>query len=134
MSKNDETILQLKGKIAEKKAKLIKSKFIPVTNLIINFRGTTYNLNVLNKENILYLMVELNALRLSEVDLKLDNVTTISGYKLLEWLNDLTKKLEIVIYKEQEDELKTMEAKLDKLLSDEKKTELELNDIANFLN
>jgi hypothetical protein len=39
----------------------------------------------------------------------------------------------VVNYKEEELKLKDLENKLDKLLSDEKKTELELNEIEDYL-
>ena len=48
-------------------------------------------------------------------------------------LRDIKNKLEISGLKKQQSDLKAMEQKLDKLLSDDKKTELELDDIAALL-
>ena len=58
----------------------------------------------------------------------------ISGYNIVEWITDIKCKIEIFEYKKKETELKALEVKLDKMLSDEKKTELELNEIAALLN
>ena len=58
----------------------------------------------------------------------------LSGYSLDEWISDISKKLETHEVKQKQNELKAMEAKLDKLLSEDKKTELELDDIAALLN
>lgn len=46
---------------------------------------------------------------------------------------DVKSKMEIFEQKKKESELKTLEARLDKMLSDEKKTELELDEIAALL-
>lgn len=48
-------------------------------------------------------------------------------------VKDIKNKLEISGLKKQQLDLKAMEQKLDKLLSDDKKTEHELNDIAALL-
>ena len=58
----------------------------------------------------------------------------ISGCNIAEWITDIKCKIEIFEYKRKEAELKALEAKLDKMLSDEKKTELELDEIAALLN
>ena len=58
----------------------------------------------------------------------------ISGYNIAEWITDIRCKIEIFEYKKTEAELKTLESKLDKMLSDEKKTELELDEITALLN
>lgn len=58
----------------------------------------------------------------------------ISGYNISEWITDIKCKIEIFEYKQKEADLKALEAKLDKMLSDEKKTELELDEIAALLN
>ena len=57
----------------------------------------------------------------------------IAGYNIEEWIADIKSKIEIFEYKKKESELKVLEAKLDKMLSDEKKTELELDEIAALL-
>jgi nucleoid DNA-binding protein len=58
----------------------------------------------------------------------------ISGYLLSEWISDIKTKIEILSRKDEERNLKAMEDKLVKLLSDGKKVELELNEIESLLN
>ena len=48
-------------------------------------------------------------------------------------VSDIKNKMEVLNVKKEIANLKRMEAKLDKLLSEDKKTELELNDIAALL-
>ena len=131
MSKNDERVLQLKKLIETKKAELFIQKFVPITNCVLDMEDKKYNLNVLQEKELEFLMVKLNAYAMSADNLKIDLV--ISGYGVNEWLADISGKLAIITDKKKRDELKALEAKLDKMLSDEKKTELELDEIAALL-
>lgn len=132
-TKNDERVLQLKEIIEKKKLELKSAKkFIPLTNCVIDLEGQKYNLNVLQLNDLQILLVRLNMYRISAKDLGID--LEISGYNIAEWVTDINCKIEIFEYKKKETELKGLEAKLDKMLSDEKKTELELDEIAALLN
>lgn len=131
MSKNDERVLQLKKLIETKKSELSTQRFVPMTNCVLDMEDKKYNLNVLQEKELEFLMVKLNAYSMSADNLKIDLV--ISGYGVNEWLADISGKLAIIIDKKKRDELKALEAKLDKMLSDEKKTELELDEIAALL-
>lgn len=64
--------------------------------------------------------IKLNAYVLSAKDLGLLDSYNVSGYHIQDWITDLKLKYEILNRKEQEQKLKTMESKLDKLLSDDK--------------
>lgn len=134
MSKNDETILILKNKINEEKEKLTSanSKFIPFTNCSLDFRGNRYNLNTLDLSQVDYLLVELTALLMAADFLNMPDFS-ISGFPLHEWITDLQNRKEVMLIKERERKLKSNEAKLECLLSDEKKTELEISKIAESL-
>lgn len=134
MSKNDERVLQLKEIIEKKKLELkgVK-KFTPITNCILDLEGQKYNLNVLQLNDLQILLVRLNMYLISANDLGID-LEEVSGYNIAEWITDIKCKIEIFKYKKKEAELKALEAKLDKMLSDEKKTELELDEIAALLN
>jgi hypothetical protein len=130
---NDQKIMELKKQIEEKKAKLIKSqKFSPITNCSIEVDNARYNLQVLNKEQLTTLMVKLNAYAISVKDLKLDGFI-ISGFDVSDWLIDIKSKLDFVSRKEEENKLKMMESKLHQLLSNEKKVELEIDEIMKSL-
>ena len=132
-TKNDERVLQLKQVIDKKKSELkgIK-KFMSLTNCVLDLEGQKYNLNVLQFDDLQLLFVRLNMYLMSAKDLEIS--LEISGYNIAEWITDIKCKIEIFEYKKKEAELKALEAKLDKMLSDEKKTELELDEIAALLN
>lgn len=130
-TKNDERVLQLKKLIEEKRSELSTQRFVPMTNCVLDMEDMKYNLNVLQENELRFLMIKLNAYAMSAENLKEEFV--ISGYDVNAWLADISGKLAVITDKKKRDELKTLEAKLDKLLSDEKKTELELDEIAALL-
>lgn len=133
MSKNDERVLQLKEIIDKKKAELKAVKrFVPVTNCVLDLDNQKYNLNVLQLNDLKLLLVKLNMYFMSAKNLGIIELE-LSGYNVAEWMTDIKNKIEIFEHKAKEAELKTLEAKLDKMLSDEKKTELELDEIAALL-
>jgi len=131
---NDDVILQLKSKIDEKKA-LLKAteRFTPVTNCSLELDGQRYNLNVISKEQIVYLMVKLNSLLMSAAKLNLQNEFQISGFSLADWMQDLTSRMAIVNRKAEQDKLRLLEEKLESRLSSDKKIELELAEISKLL-
>lgn len=132
MSKNDEKILKLKESIESKKSKVEKAKrFAPETNCLVWLDDKNYNLNALDEEALTLLLVKLNVLRMSAENLLLD--LDISGYNITTWISDIKQKLSIIKQKRDLKELKDLEDKLDKLLSSDKKTELEINAIADML-
>ena len=133
-TKNDERVLQLKEIIDNKKAELkLVNRFSPLTNCVLDLDDQKYNLNVLQLNDLKLLLIKLNMYLMSAKYLEISNLE-ISGYYVSEWIVDIKSKIEIITYKEKEKELKVLEAKLDKMLSDEKKTELELDEIAALLN
>ncbi|MDP9675353.1 hypothetical protein J2W97_001336 [Paenibacillus jamilae] len=132
---NDQKILELKKQIETKKKQISKSKkFSPVTNCSIELDGIRHNIQVLTKEQVISLMVKLNSYAMSADNLGLLHNYTISGFNVAEWIDDLKSKLEFMSRKEEELKLKTMESKLDKLLSNDKKVELEISEIESLLN
>ena len=134
MSKNDDRILELKKQIEEKKKLLAdkNTRFVPETNCVLVMNKNSTNLNVCSDEELKLLLISLNAYLMSAKNLGMDDFE-ISGYNATTWIKDVKSKLEISELKKQQSDLKAMEQKLDKLLSDDKKTELELDDIAALL-
>jgi hypothetical protein len=143
---NDKKILDLKTIIATKKSKIKSFKFIPVTNCSLELDGTRFNIHTLSANDLTFLLVKLNSLVLSMNDLKdhrsgsstdngcfIINSLTLSGYSLQNWIADIKLKLEIIAQKEEENNLKALEAKLSVLLSNDKRTELELDAIEKLL-
>lgn len=135
MNKNDDRILELKKQVENKKKEIAKKnvKFVPETNLVIEINGIKTNINVLNEKDLESLLVILNMYRMSAIDLEMKDFE-ISGYKVDQWINDVKAKINMKTLKNEEAELKRLEEKLDKLLSEDKKTELELDSIAVLLN
>ena len=132
MSKNDERVLQLKKIIDDKKAELKAVKrFTPLTNCVLDLDGQKYNLNVLQMADLQLLLVKQNMYLMSANSLAIN--LEIAGYNIAEWIADIKSKIEIFEYKKKESELKALETKVDKMLSNEKKTELELDEIAALL-
>ena len=119
-TKNDERVLQLKQVIDKKKTELkVSKKFTPLTNCVLDLEGQKYNLNVLQFDDLQLLLVRMNMYLMSAKDLKIN--LEISGYNIAEWIADIKCKIEIFEYKKKEAELRTLEAKLDKMLSDERR-------------
>ena len=134
-NKNDERILELKKQIEDKKSKLgskIK-RFIPLTNMSLELDGSRLNINVLNKDQLIKILVILNSYLISATDLEVEDEFILSGYKLAEWISDIKNRLYLLNTKEEEKILAGMESKLSKMLSDEKQVELELDEMSSFL-
>lgn len=131
---NDNRIIELKKQIETKRKQLLEktNRFSPETNCILEFKGTTYNLNACSAEMLTLLLVELNMYIMSAADLGV-TLPTLSGYPIEMWMTDIKNKISVLSVKQEESNLKKMEVKLDKLLSDDKKTELELDEIASLL-
>ena len=72
-------------------------------------------------------------LKQSAVELKLLGECNFSGYNVRDWMYDVQLKLEILSFSEEERKLKTLEQKLDDLLSNDKKIELELDSIQDLI-
>lgn len=132
--KNDAKILELKKQIEAKKIDLAtrKVRFAPETNCVLDLDCNKYNLNVLDDCTLMFLMLKLNLYNMSADNLKMPH-PTISGYSVDLWIKDIKSKLAVAGMKREEADLKKMELKLDQLLSEEKKTELELDEIASLL-
>ena len=129
---NDERILTLKKKIDEKKKNIGSTKMVPHTNLVCEWRAEKKNLNVLDMNGLLLLLWEFSSFDKFCKDFGLPT-PQISGYDISDWIVDIRHKIENITARKEEDELKSMEAKLNKLLSDDKKTELELDGIETLL-
>lgn len=134
MSKNDDRILELKKQIEKKKTDIAsrKVRFVPETNCILDFGNKRYNLNVAAEDVLTLLIIKLNMYNMSADNLEMSH-PMISGYSTDLWIQDIKSKLAVSSLKREENELKKMEAKLIKLLSDDKKTELEIDEIASLL-
>ena len=136
MSKNDDKILTLKKQIEEKKNVLGKQpKFLPVTTCVVTYNNSKINIHTLTSiKDIETMMIYFNMYIMSAKDLQIDyNNICFDGFSVLDWIEDLKSKKRMLEYNEKKQQLNTLEKKLDKLLSDEKKTELEIDAIASLI-
>ena len=134
MNNNDIKILELKNKIEDKRSNIKELKrFNPITNCILIFRGESYNLNVQDKQQLINLLVELNSLYLSYKNLDIEDEYLLNGFSLEDWISDIKQKIDIINIKAETKKLNDLETKLNKMLSQDKKTEMELNDIENMI-
>lgn len=133
-NKNDKRVLELKVKIAEKRATLEanKTRFAPITTCSLELEGTRHNLNVLGASELMLLACKVQSLKTSADTLGFDAVI-ISGFPLDDWLVDIQSRLQVLEDKVEKAKLDAMEKQLEKLLSSDKKTELELDAIADAL-
>jgi len=137
LNQNDSRIFQLKEKI-EKKRENIENKvliFKPETNCMVSFDdGSKYNIHASNIEKLTVLLIKLNMMRLSSIDLGLDlEDVVLSDYPLSLWIKDVTNKLDVAKRKEEVKSLEKMEKKLESLLSEDVKLDLEISEIEKML-
>ena len=131
--KNDERIMQLKQQIEAKRTELTSQtcRFTPVTNCLLVIDKVTYNLHVESSE---LLLIKVNMMAMSAKDLGLDiSKVIISGYSLADWIDDIQNYMKVQSYKDEKRKLNQLEKQLDALLSDDKRTELEIDSIAALL-
>lgn len=136
MSKNDDRILVLKKQIEEKKKELGKQpRFSPVTTCMFNYDGNRVNIHTLTSvKDINTMLVYFNIYAMSAENLGINcEDVCIDGYSVTDWMEDLNTKKAVVEYNEKKSQLNALEKKLDKLLSDDKKTELEIDAIADLI-
>lgn len=136
MSKNDDRIMLLKKQIEEKKVALMaarKSNEPYKTTCVIDMDGNKINIHVLKSDELAMLLVKLNAYRMSAENLGMQ-LFAISGYDVNMWMDDVKKRITMLKSKETERELRAAEDKLNMLLSEDKKTELEIDNIEALLN
>lgn len=131
---NDNKIMMLKKQIEEKKVKLSKTqKFSPITNCSLELDGVRFNIQVLTKDQLVHLLTKLFSYAEAATKLGIIDQYNISGYHVSEWIGDLESRLEFMGRKDEEQKLKQMETTLDRLLSEDKKVELQLSEIEALL-
>ena len=131
---NDQKILELKKKIEEERKLLSGTeKFQPLTTCIIERFGIKVNLRTLTDAELRLILVAINALLKSSVEMGMQNVS-ISDFALEDWQNDVISMLKQREKVERKSIINRLEAKLQNMLSDEKKTELEIENIEKLLN
>ena len=137
MSKNDDRILTLKKQIEEKKKELGKQpRFSPVTTCMFTLNGgnrvNIHALTSVNSINMALVGFNIYAMSAENLGINIEDVL-VDGFSVADWMEDLNAKKAVVEYNAKKAQLNELEKKLDKLLSDDKKTELEIDAIADLL-
>ncbi len=137
---NDERILKLKKSIEEKRAEIEKiGKYVPVTTCIIQPKfGEKINLHALDENELVLLLSWLQAMTNGLSDCVeyaglICEEPKISGFTLHEWRIDVKGLIDQKQLKAKKLQLNAMEKKLTALPSEDKRTELELDDIEALL-
>ena len=131
--KNDDRIMQLKQRIEEKKKNLAdkSDRFTPKTNCLLVIDRVTYNLHIDSSD---LLLIKVNMMAMSAKNLGIDpSEFIISGYSLTDWIEDIKSYLKVQQYKEEKKNLEKLEKQLNSLLSEDKKTEMEIDSIEAML-
>lgn len=135
-AKNDERILMLKKQIEEKKNELGKQpRFSPITTCLFNYNGNKVNIHALTSvKEINAMIVYFHVYEMSANDMGIScEDICFDGFSVSDWIADLFSKKAVIEYADKKTQLVTLEKKLDKLLSDDKKTELEIDAIAGLI-
>lgn len=134
-TKNDEMILQLKKKVEEQKAELAKLPRTLQSETSTVFRQDAENLNlrVMSIEQLKLLKVKLHTYIMAAADLEIGiDEVVISGFSIDKWMHDIDMQISVLTRTEKEKKLKETEATLNRMLSDDKRTELELQELAKM--
>ena len=134
MNKNDTRNEALVKQIEQKEKALVKPNIQLKTNCSLNLFGATKNLNVCNLENLTLLKVQLNMLAMSAKDMGMPaDEIMIGGFSITDWMSDIDVKMELCKYNEAKTSLNRMKEKLNKLLSEDRRTEMALDGIEEML-
>ena len=140
VNQNDNRILELKKKIEQERATLKESnsRFQPITSCILEFAGQKYNLNAMSANDLLLLLGTLSVMeqvttKVAE-EMQFIKPATVNGYLLAEWIIDIRKKLDQVLYREKKAKLDKLEKQLTDLLTGETQTKLKVDNLEDELN
>ena len=134
-TKNDEMILQLKKKVEEQKAELAKlpRTLQAETSTVLRQDVDNLNLRVMSVEQLKLLKVKLHTYAMAAADLEIGiDEFTISGFSIDKWMHDIDMQISVLTRAEKEKKLKETEATLNRMLSDDKRTELELQELVKM--
>lgn len=140
VKKNDDRILELKKKIESEREALKESnsRFQPITSCILEFAGQKYNLNAMSANDLLLLLSLLSVIEQANTEIAEEmqfiKPATVNGYLLTEWIVDVRKKLNQVLYREKKAKLDKLEKQLTDLLTGETQTKLKVDNLENELN
>lgn len=142
-TERDLLIDQLLVKVEEKKAEVERIKNpvyktnLSASNPLIGDGAVRINLNVASEEALLSLLYSFEFLieknKTIPAKYGIGGITEWNGFKLEEWRDDIVLKIKQKNSQKQIKELKEMESKLNSLMSEDKKKDLELEALKSSL-
>lgn len=134
MNKNDERNEKLLKVIEETEQALVKPEVNLRTNCTLEIFGCKKNLHVCNTDDLILLKVQINMLIMSANDMEIHPLDVkISGFSLSDWMADIDAKIEMAKYKKKKSDLDKMKKKLNDLLSEDRRNEIQLDIIESTL-
>lgn len=140
MSDIDKRVIELLGKVREKRAEIQKaSKPSWKTHCSFDcFTGARVNIQVVNEELTLISLVSELMLRKQNWDNACKELECIhdfsyQGYSYDEWISDMKDRFGQILVSQKRKELAELEKRIDKLVSPEQRRKLELEEIENML-
>lgn len=129
---NDEKIIELKKKIADKKEK-INAVFEPKTDMRITLNGRQYDINSLPFKELVQVAIVFNSYVQSAKQLCLLEDFNFSEYNAQLYIDDILARITYLRNKSELTNLQITERELESLLSAEKKTEMAIDKIASAI-
>lgn len=134
-NKNDSRNEALVKQIEAKEKALIKPVVQFRTNCSLELFGCKKNLNVCRIDELILIKVQLNTMVLSAKDMGITaDEVKIGGYSMTDWISDVDAKIEMAKYNEAKTKLTQMKTNLNKLLSEDRRTEIALDAVEETLN
>lgn len=134
-SERDNYVLRLIENIKTKEKDLgEKPTFSPKTTCIFTFNNNKINIHTLDIGNVNFYLVYFNSLYLSATNLNIDPMTVIyEGFSIDNWMYDLHQRASMLEWTQKSNQCTELKSQLDKLLSEDKQKELQLNNIADLI-
>lgn len=138
-TKLDNKVQKLIKEVEKQKSELgTKPKMAFETNAIINTTSKVYNLNTINDLEILVMVFsqivsEYESTQAAAAILEVESNNKINGFTFEQYSHDFKLKAQAITWEQKKKQLDKTQKRLNQLLSDETKTALELDEIANSL-
>jgi hypothetical protein len=140
MSKNDDKIKQLMETISTKRKLLgIRPKVSYHTNGLLNLLNTSVlNINIASENDLIEFISDLkqkeyfHKIACEELNIPVKKFI-YNNYAVEDYIDDATARMSVILYDIKRKELDSLEKKLSTLLSEDARTENELNNISKLL-
>lgn len=140
MSKHDEKVKGLLLEVEKRKLELgQKPKATLNTNGILKFNDRDHiNLNTINDINTVvtaygYILNEYSKAETAIKNLGIEHTFIFGGYSLEDWHSDFQYRTNVILWNKKESDLNSLQKKLESLVSEDLKTETELDNIEKLL-